>query len=253
MRKSSTNIGIIGIFEKIIRSHPFIYWIARSLVRYTNIFEKDFDGLKKINFNNKINIIDVGASDGLSVKFFLNNLSVNKVICFEPHKAYVDILRKNKSIIVKPFAIGNDNQKTKIYFPRYKFFNKNLDLITYAHYDYSLIQHFIKDFKFRANLKIATGFLQIKKVKRLKYKIDLLKIDTNGYELSVIKGLFNVIKKDRPALIVEINKDKKKIGKLLKNMGYIGYYYSIKSRKFSKKMDINCTNKYFLQKKHLGN
>ena len=56
MRKSFTNIGIIGIFEKIIRSHPLIYWIARSLVRYTNIFERDFDGLKKIYLNNKINI-----------------------------------------------------------------------------------------------------------------------------------------------------------------------------------------------------
>ena len=83
MRKSFTNIGIIGIFEKIIRSHPLIYWIARSLVRYTNIFERDFDGLKKIYLNNKINIIDVGASDGLSVKFFLSNLSVNKVIFFK--------------------------------------------------------------------------------------------------------------------------------------------------------------------------
>jgi len=86
MRKSSTNIGIIGIFEKIIRSHPLVYWIVRSLIRYTNIFEVDFDGLKKIYLNNNINIIDVGASDGLSVKFFLNNLSVNKVICFEPYK-----------------------------------------------------------------------------------------------------------------------------------------------------------------------
>ena len=251
MRKSSTNIGIIGIFEKIIRSHPLVYWIVRSLIRYTNIFEVDFDGLKKIYLNNNINIIDVGASDGLSVKFFLNNLSVNKVICFEPYKTYVDILRKNKKVIVKPFAIGNNNLKTKIFFPRYKFFNKNLDLITYAHYDHSLMRHFIKDFKFRKNLKIASGYLKIKKIKKLNYKIDLIKIDTNGYELSVIKGLYNIINKDRPALIVEINKDKKIIANFLKDKGYVGYYYSTKLNKFSKRMDVNCTNKYFLQKKHL--
>ena len=102
MRKSSTNIGIIGIFEKLTRSHPLIYWIIRSLIRYTDIFERDFDGLKKLYFNNNMNIIDVGASDGLSVKFFLKNLSVNKVICFEPYKAYINILKKNKKIIVKP-------------------------------------------------------------------------------------------------------------------------------------------------------
>ena len=252
MRKSSTNIGIIGIFEKIIRSHPLIYWIVRSLIRHTNIFERDFDGLKNIKFDNQINIIDVGASDGLSVKFFLNNLSVNKIICFEPYKAYVDILKKYQKVIVKPYAVGNKNSNTKIYFPRYKILNKNLDLITYAHYEYSLLQHFIKDFKFRKNLNIASGTLKIKKVNQLNYKVDLLKIDTNGYELSVIKGLLNIIKKDKPALIVEINKDKKNIAKILRKIGYDGYYYSIKSKKFLKKMDLNCTNKYFLQKKHLN-
>tara|TARA_B110000503_G_scaffold138689_1_gene225371 strand:- start:169 stop:936 length:768 start_codon:yes stop_codon:yes gene_type:complete len=252
MRKSITNIGIIGILEKIIRSHPLVYWIVRSLVRYTNIFEKDFDGLKKIYLNNYMNIIDVGASDGLSVKFFTKNLSVKRVICFEPYKAYIDILRKNKKVIVKPFAIGNNNFKTKIFFPRYNFLGKNLDLMTYAHYDYSLMQHFIKDFKFNKNLKIASGYIKIKKIEKLNYKIDLIKIDTNGYELNVIKGLNNIINKDRPALIVEINKDKKIISNLLKKMDYIGYYYSIKLNKFSKRMDANCTNKYFLQKKHLN-
>ena len=251
MRKSSTNIGIIGILEKIIRSHPLVYWVVRSLVRYTNIFERDFDGLKKIYLNDKINIVDVGASDGLSVKFFLKNLSVNKVICFEPYKTYINILRKNKKVIVKPFAIGNKNFKTKIFFPRYNFFGKNLDLMTYAHYDFSLMQHFIKDFKFTKNLKIVSGYLKIKIIKRLSYKIDLIKIDTNGYELSVIKGLIDIINKDKPALIVEINKDKKIIAMLLKSKGYVGYYYSVKFNRFSKKMDANCTNKYFLQKKHL--
>ena len=46
-RKSSTNVGLIGIFEKIIRSHPLLYIFYRSIIRFTNIFEKDFDGLKK--------------------------------------------------------------------------------------------------------------------------------------------------------------------------------------------------------------
>jgi FkbM family methyltransferase len=252
MRKSSTNIGIIGFLEKIIRVHPLVYWVLRSLIRYTNIFEKDFDGLKKIYLKNNINIIDVGASDGLAVKFFLNNLSVNKVICFEPYKVYINILKKQKKVIVKPFAIGNSNIKTKIFFPRYKFFNRNLDLMTYAHYDHSLMQHFIKDFKFRSNLSIGSGYLKIKKIKKLSHKIDLIKIDTNGYELTVIKGLYNIINKDRPALIVEINKDREIIAKLLKNIGYFGCYYSVKLNKFTKKMDVNCTNKYFLQKKHLN-
>ena len=66
MRASKTNIGFLG-FQKIIRSHPILYFICRSLIRFTNIFERDFDGLK--NKFKDINIIDIGASDGIAVKF----------------------------------------------------------------------------------------------------------------------------------------------------------------------------------------
>ena len=48
-------------------------------------------------------------------------------------------------------------------------------------------------------------------------KISLIKIDVNGHELSVIKGLNNIIKKDKPALIVETDKNINKINKYLKN------------------------------------
>ena len=171
MRISSTNIGIIGYLEKLIRSHPLIYIISRSLIRFTNIFEKDFDGSKNILFKKKINIIDVGASDGISIKYFFNNLNVNKIICFEPHKKYVNILKKNKkNIIIKPFAIGNVNTVKKIFFPRYKLFNKFFDIITYAHYDKLLLKHFIKDFKFRHNLQIVEKNIKIRKINKISYK-----------------------------------------------------------------------------------
>ena len=60
MNKSSTNSGLLNFFERIIRSHPLLYVLVRYFVRYTNIFEEDAVGVKYINFNNKINIIDVG-------------------------------------------------------------------------------------------------------------------------------------------------------------------------------------------------
>ena len=58
--------GIFKIVEKIIRGHPLIYYILRYFVRFTNIFEEDAKGVKFLNFKKKINIIDVGASDGIA-------------------------------------------------------------------------------------------------------------------------------------------------------------------------------------------
>ena len=87
MRKSKTSKGLFSILEKIIRSHPAIYLIVRNLIKYTNIFEKDFDGLKFLNYDkSKLNIIDVGASDGIASKFFNKNLNTGTIYCYEPSK-----------------------------------------------------------------------------------------------------------------------------------------------------------------------
>ena len=54
MEYKSATVGILSFFEKIIRSHPLIYVFIRSIVRFTNIFEKDFDGLKLLKFKKKL-------------------------------------------------------------------------------------------------------------------------------------------------------------------------------------------------------
>ena len=71
IKQNTTNKGFFGFIEKLVRLFPIIYSIARSLIKYTNYFEEDFFILKKIFKNKKINIIDVGASDGISALFFL--------------------------------------------------------------------------------------------------------------------------------------------------------------------------------------
>ena len=63
-RANISNTGLIfSFFEKIIRCHPLSYFLVRNLIRFTNIFEKDFDGVKILNLGDNANIIDVGASD----------------------------------------------------------------------------------------------------------------------------------------------------------------------------------------------
>ena len=117
--------GIFKIVEKIIRSHPLIYYIFRYLVRYTNIFEEDANGVKFLNFKDKVNIIDVGASDGIATKFFCKNLNVNKVFCFEPNMPYVKILRKLDLAMLKYILFGiTIKSKHQVFLPRYSFFKK---------------------------------------------------------------------------------------------------------------------------------
>ena len=108
MKRSKTNTGFLYFLEKIVRSHPLPYFIVRQFIRYTNIFEEDANGVVFLNLGKKVNIIDVGASDGIASKFFNRKLKINKIICFEPNKSYVRILKKLniKNLTVNVYGIG---------------------------------------------------------------------------------------------------------------------------------------------------
>ena len=109
----------------------------------------------------------------------------------------------------------------------------------------------LSDFKFRRNISIIKKKIFVKKIQKINKKIDLIKIDTNGCELSVVKGLIHIIKKDKPALIIEYNRDVKIIDQLLKKFSYKGYYFLHNTKKFSLKKKRYSENTYYLQKNHL--
>jgi hypothetical protein len=114
MEKKLATSGWLAFFEKIARAHPLIYIFLRSLVRFTNIFERDFDGVKLLNFEGKVNLIDVGASDGIAIKFLNKNLRCNKILCFEPNPSYVALLKKSniRNLIIKDrFNFRNNKNK----------------------------------------------------------------------------------------------------------------------------------------------
>ena len=254
MKPSKTNSGILNLFEKIIRSHPLLYFIARYFIRYTNIFEQDANGVSYINFSQKINIIDVGASDGIASKFFSRKLNVNKIICFEPYIPYVKILKKLdiKNLKIYPYGIDKYNKYYDIFFPRYKFFSKNLDLITYTFYNKDkLIEQINLDFVFNKNIEIVKQKIYLKKIKNIKTKIHLIKIDVNGHEFSVIKGLEKIIKRDKPALMIETGEDIKNIERFLIKYNFKKYLFSNKESKFFEIKKNYPLNTYFLQNNHL--
>ena len=254
MRRSKTNSGFLFFLEKIVRSHPLLYFITRYFIRYTNIFEQDANGVTFLNLDKKVNIIDVGASDGIASKFFNRKLKINKIICFEPNKSYVKILRKLniKNLKVNAYGISQFDKYYKIFFPRYKFFSKNLDLITYTYYNKkTLLNRINLDFRFKKNISIVKSKIYLKKIKKMRTKINLVKIDVNGHELSVLKGLSKIIKRDKPALIIETGEDIKTIGQYLKKYGFEKYLFLNKYNKFMKIKKNYPLNTYFLQKKHL--
>ncbi len=229
MQKSKTQIGFLGFIEKYIRKFVTIYYLIRSIAIKFDIFEEDFKILKEIYKDKKINIIDIGASDGISANFFIKNLNVNNIYCFEPHFLFIKKLKKLKkkyqNIKIFNYGISTSNESIKVYIPKIFFFGKSLYLYTYTFYNLIELKKQIKlDFLNYKKIIVEEAILKLKKFKIINKNIHLIKIDVNGYEFKIVKCLKKQIIKNLPLMVIENNKEINKISKYLNKYGYKKYY-----------------------------
>ena len=158
-------------------------------------------GFKKIN-----TFLDVGAHKGESINFFLKNMEIKKIISFEASPLNFEILRKkrnkylekfpNTEIIIENIALGFENKEVL-----FKQFNESSS---------STLSEINEQSKyFKQKFKILNFFSNKKIYKTIKIKVEtlsdyldknninrvgFLKIDTEGYEYEILKGMVNKIK-----------------------------------------------------------
>ncbi len=252
MQQSKTQIGFLGLIEKYVRKFVPVYYFIRSIAIKFDIFEEDFKILKKIYNDKKINIIDIGASDGISANFFIKNLHVKNIYCFEPHFLLIKKLKKLKkkypNIKIFKFGISSSNENIKVYIPKIFFFGKPLYLYTYTFYNLSELRKQIKlDFLNHKKIIIEKKILKLKKFRMINDNIHLIKIDVNGYEFEIVKSLKKQIIKNFPLMVIENNKKINEISKYLSKYGYKKYYNNngkLEKYKNQKVLDI-----FFIVKK----
>lgn len=191
----------------------------RNIIR--NI-KKDFDKISSY--------IDVGAHKGTYLDLFMKFYNLDKAYIFEPQPEIFNFLKKkykkSKKITKINSAVSDVNG--------FREFRLNLHDLTSS---FTKLNHNNLYLKFKAKLfetEIKTIFYKNIKVKTIKLSsffkknriknIDLLKIDTEGHEFQVLKGLGKEIKKINIILIefhkpgIYLDYDSKKIHKyLLKN------------------------------------
>ncbi len=177
--------------------------LAKLILGFFDKFTQDkvFKFIKTVS-NNKINtLFDVGSHKGEYIININKRFSINKIFGFEPNpKSYEALLKNIKKMDnteVFNFAAGKEegisilnqniesssssinklNEKSKYFKRKYFFFN------------------FFKKKKYLSPIEIKIfslkNFILSKKIDF----IDLLKIDTEGYEFNVIKGLGDEINK----------------------------------------------------------
>lgn len=134
-------------------------------------------------------IVDIGSNVGYFSDFFCQICNKGKIIGFEPNRdliKYLSIIKKSYSNFeFYNIALGNENTVTKFYFSSWL----DVDNRTYS-FSESTGSH-------KVEMKIFDHFYQYN-------KLDFIKIDVQGFELQVLKGMQNSIKKFKPIIYTEI-------------------------------------------------
>lgn len=195
-----------------------------NIIDYTN-------KLKILNFfknkfnQNFINVIDIGGHKGETINFFLKNFNVNKIYVFEPnHRLFETLIRKftNQNTFIYNYGVGFQNEK--------KILNISIDsassTINKINTNTDYYKRKKKFLSFGNKKPYFVGTQKIKVINLSEFllskesKIDILKIDTEGYELNILKG---------------INKEDFKKIKLI----YFEHHYDLMISKGYKFSDIN--------------
>lgn len=242
--------------EHLARKSLIIYVLARFLFIFLFrgiLYEKEAGGFKKLKIKRKLNVIDIGANDGLSSSFFMSIFRDSRIYIFEPLKKELNFRHAKNNNKMKIFntALGSKLENNKLNIPFVFILFKKFYLSAYStiskkdDYIYNLNSS-LKTFLFYKNIKNKIVDVQIKKLDDYKLKPNIIKLDVEGFENEVIDGSLITIKKNLPILYIERPTNYTK--KILKNIGYKFYYFNQQKNKLveTKNNKINIRNYFFI-------
>ncbi len=195
-----------------------------------SFYEKEFKHLNKIvgpkmHLNE---VLDIGSNSGQSSQALNHIFNIGKLHMFEPSPPMASLCRKLKlpnckNFEVHEFGLSNHKTKTSLNVPIYNgvtfwglasldpdFHKGLLNPNNIWNYDPKKIE-------------IRSLAIYLKTLDSLDLKPDFIKIDVEGFELEVIFGGIETIKKIKPMLLIECTRTLESIRGVLIPLGYLNF------------------------------
>ena len=227
-----------------IKYHKEIeFFIKRFFFSEKFLLKKRLERAVKNNYEPEIKLIKefvVGGTDCLDIGIYrgIYSYEISKyaktVHAFEFNPIIFSFLNRNiykiiKNIKLYNFGLSNKDEKTILRIPIRNKLAKEENYEEFYEMGRATIHNKNEFNEFR------TFEVNVKKLDNLQFEnpISFIKIDVEGHEIEVIEGAIKTINKNKPILLVEIEKrhSKKKVSdsiKFINDLGYKSYYFNEK-------------------------
>lgn len=198
--------------------------------------QKDNIEIIKSVLGNKIDVyIDVGAHKGEMIDLLQKNFKINNILAFEPNPENLKLIedKKKKNLKIFDIALGEKNKKEFLNIGHLSAMSTLNKINTNSFYTY-LKKLIILIFFGKYSIYKKKILVQKKTIKYIfasfkKKSIDLIKIDTEGHEFNVLRGIGEKLFKKVKLILFEVHYDDsliknysfKKIDKYLEKKGFI--------------------------------
>jgi FkbM family methyltransferase len=213
----------------------FLYFYAKKLfhvIPFLLPHEKDYFGLRLLLDEGDGLFLDIGANDGVSALSFRRINSSYAILSLEPNPLHKNSLervkRRLKRFDFRLCAAGDQTGWVTLTTPTFKGIPNHSGAFCSpeqrAIFEASFPAHVVRQ------LEYVSQTLPVIRVDDLHLSPTVVKIDAEGYDLKVIYGMEQTIRRCRPVLMIENNPSIiKGIMTLLLGMGYEVMEYDDKS------------------------
>ena len=214
-------------------------FLKKIAILFFDIIDKYYHQNKILNYL-KVNcekleiFFDIGSHKGTYTDLMLNNFRLEKIIMVEPQKNIYKYLKqkynRNKKVRIYNVAISDKKKMQTLYINKHDLTSSLTQIDKnnkYLNLKARLFGGTINDLIQKKYMISSYKLLDIIKNNKIR-QIDLLKIDTEGHELQVLKGAGSFLKNNIKYILIEIhnsdiflNYNAKKIDSYLKKNKFV--------------------------------
>lgn len=237
--------------DRAIRKNIYAYQLFRTYVgRFSFMLplEPEFHAFGVLPSTDRL-FLDIGANDGISARSFRLFNKTTPILSIEPNPCHDKALQRTKAAVdlfdYKLIAAGDRHGELALYTPVIR----GIALTAYASTDRRDVERQVQEDmpNYAKRARYVETMVPVVPIDDLTLTPDFVKIDVEGFELEVLRGMAATIDRCGPAFMIEYHrKTAKSVAEFLRPFGYRPFVFDRHASAFCPVAAGEASNPFYL-------